>query len=91
MSKPSLTQQMTIHMNGGSKFSELHYQIYADGVPTRIRRCKQTNGRPEYLITVDVFSCGDDQFDNLAARGDGLEEWLLAHLEEPIAQEGGMP
>lgn len=86
MSKPVLTQQMTMHMNGGSKFSELHFQIYADGAPTKIRRCKTTNGRPEYLITSDTFSCGEDTFDNLAARGKGLEEWVLAHLEEPAGK-----
>jgi hypothetical protein len=78
---PRFTEKMTAHLNGGSKFSELHYRVYADGVETKITHGRRTDGSPRYLITSDVFSCGDETFDNLAARGVGLKEWLVAHLD----------
>lgn len=77
--KPKFTQQMTMHLNGGSHYSELHYHVSADGVETDIYRFKRTDGSPKYLITQDIFVCGDDQFDCLAARGQGLMDWLEAH------------
>jgi hypothetical protein len=80
MNEPKLTQQMTMHLNGGSKFSELHHRIYADGVETNITRHKRTDGSPRYLITQDVFRCGDEEFDVMATKGVGMKEWLLAHV-----------
>lgn len=80
---PKFTQTLTMHMNGGSKFSQLNYDIFADGKPTGIKRYKRTDGSPRYLITDDVFKCGDDKFDNLAARGTGLMEWLESHIAPP--------
>ena len=87
MSDIKFTQQMTRHLNGGSKFSELHYRVYADGVETPITRHKRTNGSPNYLITVDVFVCGDDRFDVRETKGAGLTDWLIAHT--PAAKQGG--
>jgi phosphoglycolate phosphatase-like HAD superfamily hydrolase len=85
--KRKFTQHMVMHMNGGSKFSELHYDVYADGAKTSIRHFRATNGRPKYLITDDVFVCGDDRFDNLAAKGNGLMDWLEAHTGPKLHAE----
>jgi hypothetical protein len=79
--KRKFTQHMTMHLNGGSKFSELHYRVHADGVATNIYRFKRTDGSPKYLITDDVFVCGDDRFDVLASEGVGLTDWLEAHAK----------
>ena len=88
MNKPSFAQVMTMHVNGGSKYSELHYRIYSDGEPTAITRHKRTGGRPRYLIEMDVFRCGEAEFDNLAARGRGLMEWVTAqHAATKAAKE----
>jgi len=84
--KPKLTQKMTMHLNGGNKFSELHFRVYADGKETQITRHKKTNGSPKYLITHDVFRCGDDEFDVMETKGAGMEIWLLSHVE---SAEGG--
>jgi hypothetical protein len=73
------TQRLTMHLNGGSKYSELHYDVFADGKQTAIKRFKGTNGSPKYLVTADIFVCGDESFNNLAARGIGLLDWLCAH------------
>lgn len=77
------TQTLKMHLNGGSKFSVLVYDIKRDGKPTGITRSKRTNGSPQYLIESDVFAAADQSdFDNLAARGTGLVEWLEAHTKE---------
>lgn len=80
--KPEFTQSITMHINGGGNFSELHYMIKRDGKETKIIRRRRTNGSPKYLITVDDFHCGEHTFNNLQARGKGLLEWCIAHSEE---------
>lgn len=79
MDKPKFTQQMTMHMNGGSKFSELHYAVYRDGVKTQIVRGVRTNGSPKYIKAYDIFRCGDETFDVLETKGVGLQDWLESH------------
>jgi hypothetical protein len=85
---PVLTQRMTMHLNGGSEFSELHYAIFADGVDAGITRHTRTDGRPKYLITHDLFRCGEEEFDVLATRGVGAKEWILAHLPKKPGEPG---
>ncbi len=80
MSEPKLTQTMTMHLNGGSNFSELHYKILADGAETGITRFTRTNGSPKYLKTVDAFLNGTKEFDVLATKGVGMKEWLLSQI-----------
>jgi hypothetical protein len=81
------TQRMTMHLNGGDKFSELRYDILADGKPTNLKRVTRTNGRPKYLKTQDVIwdtTKPDDPaaaFDVLATKGVGLQEWLEANAK----------
>jgi hypothetical protein len=81
------TQQLTMHLNGGREFSELHYDILADGKRTNLKRHTRTDGSPRYLKTIDVIyeaTKADDpaaQFDMLATRGAGLQEWLEAHVQ----------
>ena len=70
-----------MHMNGGSKFSELHHDVYRDGEKTEIKRHTRTNGSPKYLKTEDIFACGEDWFDMLETKGVGLQEWLEKHSE----------
>lgn len=75
-----------MHLNGGSEFSELHYEIFADGKPTRITRHTFTDGSPRYVKKADVLRYGEDEFDILATRGVGMQEWMEAHtikLSEP--------
>ena len=81
MSNPVFTQKMTLHLNGGSKFSELHYQILRDGESTSITRVTRTNGRPSYRVVLDKFFCGDDELD---MQTDYLEakNWLKSHSEK---------
>jgi hypothetical protein len=76
---PNFTQSMSMHLNGGEKFSQLNFKIFRDGQPTDIVRITCTSGSPKYLKTVDEFRCGDDTFDVLETRGTGLSEWLDAH------------
>jgi hypothetical protein len=73
------TQKMAMHLNGGSEFSELVFEIYIDGKPAGITRHTRTNGSPSYLKTIDQLVCGDEVFDVLAARGAGMTDWLNAH------------
>lgn len=79
--KPVLTQSMTMHMNGGSKFSELHFKILADGKETGIKRYRCTDGSPNYLITDDLLTAGEETFDVLATKGSGMTDWILAHIQ----------
>lgn len=88
--EPVLTQTMTMHLNGGSKFSELRYKILADGANTGITRYTRTNGSPKYLKTVDALVNGNESFDILATKGVGMKEWLLAQIEKNKA-EGEQP
>lgn len=87
MPEIKFTQRVQMHLNGGSKFSVLEYNVLADDKPTEIKRVKRTDGRPKYLITDDCFCCGDDEFDNLTARPGELKEWLLAHTTAPSESE----
>ncbi len=89
MTTPVLTQRLTMHLNGGSKFSELRYEIDADGTPTGIRRLRRTGGSPRYLITDDFLWRGGESFDVLATKGVGMKDWILARLPGPAATEEG--
>jgi hypothetical protein len=89
--KPKFTQSMTMHLNGGKSYSELHFRVYVDGCETPITRHKRTNGSPRYLITDDNFVCGEDRFDNFVARGVGLREWLIAHCNPGPAEPDPEP
>ena len=80
MSKPQLTQHMTLHLNGGSKFSELHYAIHADGEPTGITLHKRTDGRPEYRYTDVVLRDGEVEVDLLAEDAPDAVEWIYGRL-----------
>lgn len=75
------TQDLTMHMNGGSKFSELHYRVRGDGRELPITHHTRTNGRPKYLITDDVFRCKvcEAEFDCVATKRVGLLAWLEEH------------
>jgi len=79
------TQQMALHLNGGSKFSQLNYNVFCDGQNTGIVRVTRTNGSPDYLKTIDKLVLGDEEFDILATHGVGVTEWLEAHKPNPEA------
>jgi hypothetical protein len=79
--KPKLTRALTMHLNGGSEFSELRYKILPDGVETGITRLGRTDGSPRYRITVDVFACGEEWSDVLETKGVGMLEWILSHIK----------
>ena len=81
MSEPKLTQKMTLHLNGGSKFSELHYKILADGKETGITRHTRTNGSPKYIVQADELHFGSDTFDFQKMQGsDDAIDWILERL-----------
>ena len=86
--KVKFTQKLAMHLNGGDEFSQLNYDIFADGKPTGIVRVTRTDGSPNYLKTADGFHCGDESFDILEARGVGMEAWLTNHLpaQEPTGE-----
>jgi hypothetical protein len=81
------TQQMAMHLNGGSKFSELRYKIFADGKPTTFMRVTRTDGSPKYTKTQDVIfdtTRPDDPaacYDVLNAKPGGLQAWLEANVK----------
>lgn len=80
------TEQMTMHLNGGSEFSELRYRVYGDGRELPITHARRTDGSPKYLITDDMFRCTcGAEFDRLAAKGVGLVAWLTQHAEHADA------
>ncbi len=83
---PKFTQRMTLHLNGGSEFSELHYVVLADGEETKITRHTRTDGSPRYNIVADEMHFGSDTFDFLKDKG--AIEWIEARLgKEPPASE----
>jgi hypothetical protein len=80
MSEPTkktvFTQRMVLHLNGGSDFSQLNYEIMANGVSTGISRVVRTDGRPRYMKTIDQLQKGDEVFDVLATKGVGMMDWI---------------
>jgi hypothetical protein len=87
---PVWTQQMVMHLNGGSKFSQLNYDLFRDGENTGIVRITRTNGSPKYLNTIDKFidsADGDSEFDVLATRGVGMKEWLEGQIAKRLAAQ----
>jgi hypothetical protein len=87
VSDPKLTKRMKMHLNG-SGFSILSYDVLADGKPTGITHHRKTNGRPEYLITEDVWQFKDEVFDAIAAKGLGLIDWIKARVAESASANG---
>lgn len=77
---PKMTRRMTMHLNGGSDFSELQYEWFADGNPTGIRQYVRTDGRPQYKVMVNVCTHGDEEYDLLKGDSHGLAEWVLKQL-----------
>jgi hypothetical protein len=77
---PKWSEQMTMHLNGGSTYSELHYQVFHHGKKTKITHHVRTNGSPKYLITADEFHAGEATFDRMATKGKGLTAWLRANV-----------
>lgn len=82
---PKLTQNMTLHMNGGSEFSELHYKILADGEETGITRHTRTDGSPKYEIVADEMHFGSDTYDFRNPLEDqSAKQWVIDRLgKEP--------
>ena len=78
--KPKLTQRMTMHLNGGSKWSELHYEVLADGEPTGVTIHKRTNGSPDYRYTAFEVHAGEETLDVLKAPPGSMLDWIHARL-----------
>ena len=76
-----LTQQMTCHLNGGNKFSELHYEIFADGKKTGITRHTRTDGSPKYLVVADELHDGKETLDILKS-AISPSDWIAMRLEQ---------
>lgn len=82
---PVLTQRMKIHLNGGSKWSQLTYDILADDEPTGITMTTVTDGSPDYLITSKVLCHGEDTFDLMAGEGDPIA-WIHERIAKPESE-----
>jgi len=80
------TAKMSLHLNGGSEFSVLAYDVFYKGKPTEITRSTKTDGSPHYKKVSDRFICGDDEFDVLERGKEGLMDWLVAHTKKSKAQ-----
>jgi hypothetical protein len=89
--KPIFTQRLSMHLNGGHKWSSLSYDVFRDGKPTGIRRFRKTNGSPRYLITQDVLTHGNEEFDLMATKGADVAEWLEKHSQDESPEQGGSP
>ena len=79
-------QEMTLHLNGGSDFSELHYKITLDGREIATRHTR-TNGSPYYKKTADEMHCGEKTFDILKTKGEGATAWLEDCAKEERKEE----
>jgi len=62
---PKLTQRLRLHLNGGSEFSVLDYDILMDGQETGIVLHKRTDGSPHYRYTEHALICGEHSLDLL--------------------------
>lgn len=80
--EPKITGQMTLHLNGGSKFSELHYKVLVDNKETGITRHTRTDGSPKYKKVADELHYGEDTFDILACKGVGIKEWIMERVNQ---------
>lgn len=89
--KPKFTQRMTLHLNGGSDFSRLNYDVMRNDKQTVIKRYMVTDGSPDYKKTQDIFvaSHGKDDhiWDVLVQKADGLEDWLEKHYKPKKAKK----
>ena len=78
------TQRLTMHLNGGKKFSERRYDLFADGKSTNLKRVTRTIGSPRHLVSVDVIldvrnPDNPVEFDLLETNV-GLQAWLEANV-----------
>lgn len=73
---------MSMHLNGGDKFSQLNFRLYRNKVFSGIIRITRTGGSPKYLKTVDELQAvNGDTYDVLAKRGLDLN-WCESHFVE---------
>jgi hypothetical protein len=80
-----LTQRLTMHLNGGSKFSELHYEVLADGQPTGITIYRRTSGAPKYKITDYEIHYGEESLDVLTAAKGAMLPWIEERATRALA------
>lgn len=80
-----LTMTRTLHLNGGSQFSESQHEIEADGVRTGIILRERTNGRPEFRYTVRELIFGGETLDLMnPPEGVKPEAWVRERIgKEP--------
>jgi len=81
--KPEWTQEMSMHLNSGNKFSQLNYRLYRDGKFSGIIRITRTGGSPKYLKTVDELQAANGEvYDALNGREGSMLDWCEAHFAE---------
>lgn len=80
--RPVLTKRLVRHVNGGSKFSSLTQQIYADDKDSGVTLHTETDGSPDYHYTGRVLSCGEDLLDLMIPGHEDPIKWILRHLSQ---------
>ncbi len=74
--------RLLCHLNGGSEWSEIQKTVTLDGDETEMVRITRTNGRPQYKVTVDVLTIGEDELDIRKCTTDAeIFNWIWARLE----------
>ncbi len=81
-----IEQHLTLHLNGGEEFSEMHYVLWVGGKVTKITKHVQTNGSPEYKIMISELHFGDDTLDLLISSQNQLTKWIEERaIKDPLA------
>lgn len=75
-----LTQRLTLHLNGGSDFSERHTAIMADGQETGISLHERTDGSPDYHYTARELHYGQEMLDLMQKEGPEPMKWIRDRL-----------
>jgi|HubBroStandDraft_5_1064220.scaffolds.fasta_scaffold514020_2 hypothetical protein len=79
-------QQLEFHLSGEG-FSTLTYAVSADDKPTSIIHVIQTKGRSgDFEVESDRFACGDNVFDCIETKKQGLQQWLEKQVN-PSAED----
>lgn len=85
--KERLGKRMTLHLNGGDKFSEIHYVVTLDGKETKMTWHTKTNGSPHYEVVADELHFGDDTFNRFTDENFYERKTMAHHGPNPNAVE----
>ena len=76
-------QEPTMHLNGGSNYSSMSYDITIMGESVGLRST-QTDGSPNYKIVSDIIHMNNEELDFRVSGKKKLARWMVERLPSDL-------